>query len=165
MRFARFLALGVAALSLACESPTAPAFATAVAEVFEVSAASPGLMVKTKVTVANATPSTLYVNFCASSLERHVSEATWQPVAGIFCLAIGYPNPFGGMLPIAPGSYREVTLHLYTPEPLPDVDATDRFRVRTQVVADFPAGWWGMAPVVRLSSNAVFSNEFQLDVP
>lgn len=157
--------LGAATFMIACENPTSPSFATAVAEVIEVSAVSPGLTVKTRVLVANATTRTLYFNVCASTLERQVSGATWEPVAGILCLAIGYPSPFGGMLPIAPGAYREVTLDLYASQPLHDLDETDRFRLRVQVVAEFPDTWWGVTPVVALSTDTVSSNEFQLNVP
>lgn len=168
MKFTRSLLFVAATVFVACDHPTAPSFATAVAEVIEVSPASPGVNVKTKVTVANATSRTLYLNFCASTLERKSGsdpDFAWESVAGILCVAIGYENPFHGMMPIAPGEYREVTLHLYIPRPLPDLDDANRFRMNVQVVAELPSTWWGVAPVVQLSTGAVFSNEFRLTVP
>lgn len=159
------LSLAAATVFLACANPTAPSFATVVAEVIEVSSPAHGTTVKTELTVANATARTLYFNHCGTTIERHISGDTWQPVGGMLCLAIGYTNPFDGMVPIAASDYRRVTVHLTITQPIRNLDGTNRFRVRVQTVAEFPASWWGTTPVVDLASNSVSSNAFLLDIP
>ena len=149
------------AVFIGCAQSTAPSFATAVVEVAEFSTSQTG-GVTAEVTVANATRDTIYFNFCATSLERQIDDNTWFPVGGVLCLAIGYENPFHGMIPIPARDYLRMTIPLYVSQPVHNLDGTNRFRLRVQAVAGFPASWWSVEPLVALATQSVISNEFDL---
>ena len=149
----------------ACSDPTAPSFATVIADFVDVEDGAQSTTVTTEVIVANATGGTLHFNPCATSLERDMGAGTWLPVGGATCLTIGYMNPFDGMVSIPPRGYRRVTQYLYLSQPIRDLDGTNRFRVRTMVIADFPGSWWSSAPVPSLATDVVTSNEFVIDLP
>jgi hypothetical protein len=153
-----------AAVFIGCAQSTAPSLATAVVEVAEVSTSQNG-GVTAEVMVANATADTIYFNFCATSLERQIDDKTWLPVGGVLCSAIGYGNPFHGMVAIPARGYRRTTIHFYVSQPIHNLDGTNRFRLRVQAVAGFPPSWWKLGPVAALAMQGVISNEFDLDVP
>ena len=88
-----------AAVFSGCAQSTAPSLATAVVEVAEIGTSQSG-GVTADVTVANATSDTVYLNSCATSLERQIDDDTWLSVGGVVCSAIAYENPFRGMVAI-----------------------------------------------------------------
>lgn len=152
-----------AAVCIGCAQSTAPSLATAVVEVAKVSTSQNG-GVTADVMVANATADTVYFNFCATSLERQIDDRTWLPVGGVLCSAIGYENPFHGMVAIPARGYQRMTIHLYVSQPIHNLDGTNRFRLRVQAVAGFPASWWKLGPVAAIATQGVISNEFDLDL-
>jgi hypothetical protein len=129
-------------ITIACSNPVAPALADVSAQVTRLPGVSDkGIAIAVR--VENTQRDSVYFNFCASSLERETSRS-WEWAGGVFCNAIGYPHPLGGMIPISPGESVEVTLHFYGVADFAQSHLGQPHRVRVQVVAPPPDSWWSI---------------------